>query len=341
MKEWSMREVFLIFGREVSIFCYSSHHTHRMQTLKPRRLQHGDLIGLVTPASPIADPARIERGVRYLETLGYRVLVAENVNKSRGYLAGTDEERIADLHALFRNTEVRAIFCIRGGYGTPRILSLIDYRLIARNPKIFVGYSDITALQLAIWKRCRLVTFQGPMLGVDLAGDVDHFAEEWLWKLLTSKTPAGPILSAAEATVTVRPGKARGQLLGGNLALMLSIFGTRYQPDYSGSLLFLEDTDEEPYRIDRMFTQLRHASILSKCAGLLLGQFTDSDPKDPTKPSLTLAEVFGDVASWSSVPILSNLPFGHIPRKLTLPQGIGARVDTQARTLNITESAVR
>jgi muramoyltetrapeptide carboxypeptidase len=312
-----------------------------MQTLKPRRLQHGDLIGLVTPASPIADPTRIERGVRYLETLGYRVLVAENVNKSRGYLAGTDEERVADLHTLFRNKHVKALFCIRGGYGTPRILSLLDYRLIAQNPKIFVGYSDITALQLAIWKKCRLVTFQGPMLGVDLAGEIDRFAEEWLWKLLTSNTPAGPLLSAAETTVTVRPGKARGKLLGGNLALMLSIFGTRYQPDFSGSLLFLEDTDEEPYRIDRMFTQLRHASVLSKSAAMLLGQFTDSDPKDPTKPSLTLAEVLGDVASWSAVPVLSNLPFGHIPRKLTLPEGIGARVDTQARTVDITESAVR
>ena len=312
-----------------------------MQILKPRRLQRGDCIGIATPASPIADPTRIERGVRYLETLGYRVVVPKNLNRSRGYLAGTDEERVADLHDLFSNKDVRAIFCVRGGYGTPRILSLVDYRLIARNPKIFVGYSDITALQLALWRRCRLVTFQGPMLGVDLAVDVDRFAEEWLWKLLTSGTPAGNLLPETEPTVSVHPGRAHGRLLGGNLALMLSIFGTRYQPDFKNSLLFIEDTDEEPYRIDRMFTQLRHASLLAKSAALLLGQFTDSDPKDPTKPSLTLAEVLGDIASWSTAPILSNLPFGHIPRKLTLPQGIHARVDTHARTLVITEGAVR
>ncbi len=312
-----------------------------MTVTKPRRLSPGDLVGILAPASPVADPSRIERGVRYLERNGYRVLVAENVGKARGYLAGTDEERVADMHALFANSDVKAILCARGGYGTPRILTMLDYRLIARNPKIFVGYSDITAMQLAIWKKCGLVTYQGPMLAVDLYGEVDPFAEEWFWKILTARGPLGPLPIDAEAAITVRAGKARGRLLGGNLALLCAIVGTRYQPDFSGAILFLEDTDEEPYRIDRMFTQLRHASILDRSRGILLGQFTDSEPKDPTKPSLTLAEAFEDASAWSSVPMLSNLPFGHIPRKLTMPIGIGARFDAGTRTVELTEAATR
>ena len=140
-----------------------------MKPLKPPRLRAGDLIGLVSPASPIADPSRIDKGVRYLESLGYRVEVAPSVLKNHGYLAGTDEERAGDLHAFFARKDIRAIMCIRGGYGTPRLLRLINYRLIASNPKIFVGYSDLTSLQLAIWKKTGLVQFHGPMVGVDMA----------------------------------------------------------------------------------------------------------------------------------------------------------------------------
>lgn len=194
------------------------HFTYSMQALKPRRLRHGDLIGLVTPASPIADASRLERGVHYLESLGYRVLPAANVNKMRGYLAGTDEERAADLHALFKHKEVRAIFCIRGGYGTPRLLSLLNYRLIARNPKIFVGYSDVTALQLAFWRRCRLVSFHGPMVGVDFGEEINPFAEEWFWKLVTTSGALGRLPIDGQTAMTLRPGKRRGRLLGGNLS---------------------------------------------------------------------------------------------------------------------------
>lgn len=317
------------------------HFTYSMQALKPRRLRHGDLIGLVTPASPIADASRLERGVHYLESLGYRVLPAANVNKMRGYLAGTDEERAADLHALFKHKEVRAIFCIRGGYGTPRLLSLLNYRLIARNPKIFVGYSDVTALQLAFWRRCRLVSFHGPMVGVDFGEEINPFAEEWFWKLVTTSGALGRLPIDGQTAMTLRPGKRRGRLLGGNLSLVASVLGTRFAPDFARSVLFLEDTDEESYRIDRLLVQLRHASILSKISAMLLGQFTNSDPSDPTKPSLTLAEVLEDAASWTDAPILANLPFGHIPNKLTLPLGILARVDAEARTVHLVEGAVR
>ncbi len=312
-----------------------------MDVRKPRRLQRGDLIGLITPASAVADASRIDQGVHYLEGLGYRVMVGEHVNRLRGYLAGTDEERAADINALFAAPDVRAIFCLRGGYGTPRLLPLLNYRMIAKNPKILVGYSDITALQHALWRKCGLVTFQGPMTAVDFAGEIDSFAEEWFWKIVTSSSPAGRLAIDAGAAMTLRPGTAGGRLLGGNFALLNALLGTRYQPDFTGSILILEDTDEEPYRIDRMFTHLRHAAVLDKCKALLLGQFTNSEAADPTKPSLTLAEVLEDAASWTSVPVLSNIPFGHIPRKLTIPLGIRARIDAGARTVDLIEGAVR
>ena len=330
----------LAFPRKLPIFTSYIPHPLTMDSFKPKGLRRGDLIGLVTPASTATDPARIERGVQYLERLGYHVLLAPNANRMRGYLAGTDEERASDINSLFANPEVSAVFCIRGGYGSPRILSLLDYRLIARNPKIFVGYSDITAMQLAFWKKCRLVTFQGPMVSSDFGETVDPYAEEWFWKTITSTKAIGR-LDIGSDSKTLRPGKARGRLLGGNFALLAALLGTKYQPDFTGSLLFLEDTDEEPYRIDRMFTHVRHASILDHSKALILGQFSNSDPSDPTKPSLTLAEVLDDATSWTEIPVLANLPFGHIPRKLTIPLGVNARLDAGGRTLDLTESAVR
>lgn len=311
-----------------------------MEPLKPRRLKAGDLIGIVSPASRIADPARIERGVSYLERLGYRTIVGKNVLNTYGYLAGTDDERVSDLHDMFTHPDVKAIVCIRGGYGTPRLLSLLNYRLIARHPKIFVGYSDVTSLQLALWKKCRLVTFQGPMLGVDLADTLDGYTEEIFWRLLTSPKRAGQVLPPEEPTVTLRRGKGSGRLLGGNLAHLTAILGTVHQPVFDGSLLFLEDIGEEPYRIDRMMTQLRHAGILDRVKGILAGQFTDCAPKDASKPSLSVDEVFAEYASWIRTPLLAHLPFGHESRKMTIPIGIRARLDSAARTIEFLEGAV-
>lgn len=308
--------------------------------LKPPRLAPGDLIGLVSPASTIADLSRIDRGVAYLERLGYRVTVGKHVANVYGYLAGTDDERLADLHEMFANRAVKAVFCIRGGYGTPRLLSGLDFRLIARNPKIVVGYSDITALQLAIWRRCRLITFHGPMLGVDLADPMDSFTEELFWRVLTSTKKAGNVLPSDEPISVLRPGRATGSLLGGNLALLTSIMGTRYLPSFAESLLYIEDIGEEPYRVDRMLAQLRHAGILDNAKALLGGKFTDCGPKDASKPSLSLDQVFHETAEMLAIPYLANLPFGHESRKMTLPVGIRGRVDTARGTLEYLEGAV-
>jgi muramoyltetrapeptide carboxypeptidase len=308
---------------------------------KPTRLKHGDLIGIVSPASRIVDPTRIEKGVAYLERQGYRTVLGKNILHTYGYLAGTDEERIADLHEMFVHPEVKAIMCIRGGYGTPRLLSLINYRLVARHPKIFVGYSDITSLQLALWKKCGLVSFQGPMVGVDLADPLDTYTEELFWRLLTSPKKAGQVIPSGEPVSVVRSGKASGRLLGGNLAHLVAIMGTVHQPSLKDSLLFVEDIGEEPYRIDRMLTQLRHAKVLDQARAILGGQFTDCGPKDPEKPSLSIETIFQEIGGMISKPILAGIPFGHEARKMTIPMGIRGRVDADAHTLEFLEGAVR
>jgi len=312
-----------------------------MTPLKPPRLRPGDLVALVSPASTIADPSRIDRAVRYLESLGYRTKVGRSVLSTLGYLAGTDEERVADLHDAFGDPQVKAILCIRGGYGTPRILSMLKYPLIARNPKIFMGYSDITALALAMWRKTGLVTFHGPMAGVDMADPMDSFTEDLLWRVVTSRQKLGAIRFPDPPGRGLVPGRAVGRLLGGNLALLVSSMGTPYFPDLRGAVLFIEDIGEEPYRVDRMLAQLRNARILSSCAAILGGQFTDCGPKDATKPSLTLEEVFQDAARRTGRPFLGGLPFGHEARKMTIPVGIRARVDTGMGELEYLEAAVR
>lgn len=313
-----------------------------MTTTYPPKLKKGDLIGIISPSSPIADPSRIERGVRYLESLGYRALVGENVGKTNGYLAGTDEQRVADLHAMFYDSRVKAIICVRGGYGAPRLLSLFNYRLAARNPKILVGFSDVTALQLALWKKCRLITFHGPMAGVEMANQIDPFTEELFWRVLTSSKKIGAIPFPSEpAPESLVQGKTIGRLLGGNLSLVASLMGTKYQPDFTNSILFLEEIAEEPYRIDRMLTQLRNGSVFSKASGMLFGQFTDCKPLDGTKPSLSTPQVLEEAALKFGKPVLANLPFGHVPKKLTLPSGLRVKMNATTNTLHFLEAAVR
>jgi muramoyltetrapeptide carboxypeptidase len=311
----------------------------RMRTLKPKKLRKGDLIAIVSPASPIADPAKIEKGTRYLESLGYRVTVGRNAEQRYGYLAGSDARRAADLHAMFGDPKVKALFCIRGGYGTPRLLRRLDYRLIARNPKILVGFSDITALQLALWTHCRLVTFHGPMVGTDMAGPVNPYTEEMLWRVLTSdKTLQRKI--PFDRAVVLRRGTAEGRLIGGNLSLIVSLLGTPAAPDFRRTLLFIEEVGEEPYRVDRMLTQLAHAGVLGKANALLCGEFLDCVPKDRSVPSFTVDEILRDLRASLRVPVITHLPFGHSERKLTVPIGMRARVNGAGRSLTFLEAPV-
>lgn len=312
-----------------------------MKPVKPPRLKNGDVIGLVSPASTPTPRDKIEGSVRYLEGLGYRVKVGQHVSKAWGYLAGTDKERAEDFNAMIRDPQVKAIFALRGGYGTPRILPLIQYRALARQPKIVSGFSDITALQLAIYRKCGLVTFSGPMPAVEFWKEPDQYTEEQFWRLITSKSVVGTLENPLQERYDLqKEGKTSGVILGGNLALVVSTLGTPFMPPLSGAILVLEEVGEYPYRVDRMFAQLRNAGILKNLAGMLLGQFTECEPKDPAQPHLNVEYLLKEYAQMVEGPVLGNLLYGHIPKKLTVPFGLRATVDTKKRRIEVRESAV-
>jgi muramoyltetrapeptide carboxypeptidase len=310
--------------------------------IKPPRLRPGDTLGLVAPASPAPDDTRIEKGVRYLESQGFRVKPGHYLSARHGFCAGTDAQRAADLNTMFRDPVVKGIFCLRGGYGSGRLLPLLDTAAIRRHPKIFVGFSDITALQLGLLRRPGLVTFSGPLVGVEFANRVDPFTEEHFWRLLTSRRRIGFLPSPAHAPplVTMQNGRVEGRLIAGNLALILSLLGTRYLPDLRHCLLVVEDVGEHLHRVDRMWSQLRLAGLLGQLAGLVFGTFSDCPPAPTPGARQTLDRIQREVAQWISGPVARGLPYGHHPRRITLPLGLAARLDIPRGGLTILESAV-
>ena len=312
-----------------------------MTIIKPTRLHKGSTIGLVAPASTPSSEEKIEKGAAYLEKLGYRVKFGKHIRKIHGYLAGTDEERAADFNTMVRDKDVKAIFAIRGGYGTPRILRMIDYRSLRQNPKIIAGYSDITALQLAIFRKTGLVTFSGPMTGSDMWKDFDPYTEEHFWQLLTSTKKIGVLKNPIDEPLNIlKTGKARGRLLGGNLSLIACLMGTPFLPNMHGSILFLEDVEEAPYRVDRMLAHLLNAGVLPELAGLVFGKFTDCNPDNPSEPHFVIDHVLDEYANTIKRPVAANFQYGHIPRKLTVPIGLQALLDTKRSRIEILEGAV-
>jgi muramoyltetrapeptide carboxypeptidase len=312
-----------------------------MTIIKPPRLHKGSIIGLVAPASTPSTEEMIEKGAVYLEKLGYRVKFGKHIRKTNGYLAGTDEERTADFNDMVHDKEVKAIVAIRGGYGTPRILQMIDYRSLKQNPKIIAGYSDITALQLAIFRKIGLVTFSGPMIGTDMWKGIDPYTEENFWRLITSTKKIGVLENPnGEPLKILRQGKAHGQLLGGNFSLLACLMGTPFLPILRDSILVIEDVEEAPHRIDRMLAQLHNAGVLQDIAGLVFGKFTECNPGNPSEPHLTIDQIQKEYAEKIKCPVVANFQYGHIPRKLTVPIGIQAILNTKQNKIEILESAV-
>ena len=312
-----------------------------MTTIKPPRLRKGDLIGLIAPASTPSNEEKIVKGVEYLERLGYQVKLGKYIRNVHGFLAGTDEDRASDINEMVRDKNVKAIFSIRGGYGTPRLLQLINYHALKQNPKIIVGYSDLTALQLAIFRKVGLVTFSGPMTGVDLWKVIDPYTEEQFWRLLTSNKKVGSLENPLEEPVIIlRQGKARGRLLGGNLSLLVSLLGTPFQPALRGSILVLEDVDEAPHRVDRMLAHLLNAGVLRGLAALVFGKFSDCKPRDPEEPYLKIDEIQEEYTAKIKCPVITNFQYGHIPKKLTLPLGLQTTLDTKHKRIEVLESCV-
>ena len=309
--------------------------------LRPRALRRGDVIGLVAPAGALWRPERVEGCVRYLEGRGYRVEVAAHALGHDGAFAGSDEQRLSDLNGMLRDPRIRAVMALRGGYGTPRLLDRIDYAAVRRDPKIVVGYSDITALQLALWRKTGLVSFSGPLGAVEFASAPDPVTEESFWRLVTSRRTQGRLpLPEGEALQTRQTGLGEGPLLGGCLSLVAALLGTPFSPDYRGAVLALEDVHEQFHRVDRMMTQLRLAGVLGRAQGLLLGRFTHTTAADPAHPFHDLEAVWRSVLEGVKAPILEGFPYGHVPRKVTLPWGIPVRVDGQRQTVTLLESAV-
>ena len=311
--------------------------------IKPAMLKPGDLVGLIAPSGVMED-ALIEKGVKNLESYGFKVKVGANIRAARGGYAGTVAQRIDDLHGMFLDKDVKAIWAARGGSGCSALLPSIHYDLIRANPKVLVGYSDITALHLAIYRRARLVTFHGPVAASDY---LDTTLKHLKSVLFNPDFPYSiPVPSQAEELpgeefrpFVIRPGRAKGALTGGNLSLLSALAGTSYSASFRGKIVFIEDIGEQPYRLDRMLTQLLQATDLAKAAGIALGVFTDCQPKGDA-PSLSLPDALRDRLSNLGIPVAYGFPFGHIAHQATLPYGIQAEIDTEKGTLTLLESAV-
>jgi muramoyltetrapeptide carboxypeptidase len=312
-----------------------------MRLLLPSPLPAKATIGIVSPASPQRDAKRLERGIAYLESLGHSVVLGNHVHARYGaYLAGTDAERCADLEQMFADKRIDAIFCARGGYGSARLLDRLDYGLIKRNPKILVGFSDITALQMALLKRTGLVTFSGALPSVDMADGFTPESEEWFWRALTSKRPLGPIQQPWPTRV-VQQGAAEGPLIGGNLSVFVTLLGTPYQPPTKGSILVLEDVGEETYSIDRMLNHLRQANVLGTLNGMIAGEWSQSSRPKGSTPHRDVQEVIAEAAEHISGPVLTNMMYGHEPLKLTVPFGVRVRLSSRGSGLRFLEPALR
>jgi muramoyltetrapeptide carboxypeptidase len=321
--------------------------TSANKLIKPKALRAGDLVGVVAPGTAVPDPERLALVEPTLRFFGLRAKLGRYVARGSGHVTRTVSERVDDLHAMFRDPEVKAVFCIRGGYGSMQLLDKLDYDLIRRNPKVFIGYSDITALHLAINRHAALVTFHGPIV---LSSFTDYTQRNFRQALFDAR-PAGKLTNPQESNQlrpehplrTIRAGTATGQLVGGNLSLVTALMGTPYEIETRGRILFIEDVGEEPYRIDRMLTQLRLAGKLDQAAGIVFGECSECAPND-YKPSFawdaTLGEVLDNILGATRVPVLSGLTIGHTADQLTLPLGVNATLNADEKTLELKEAGV-
>jgi muramoyltetrapeptide carboxypeptidase len=297
---------------------------HPTAIIRPPALQEGDCIGLAAPASPFRREA-FAAGVEVLHDLGFRVHYAPRVFEACRYLAGSDRARAAELQELFANPEVKAILCCRGGYGSQRLIPHLDADLIRANPKIFVGYSDLTSLLLYLYSRCCLVTLHGPVVAGDLRPGLEPAMLRQFKGILTGDDDAmQPPAAAYDSLTVLRSGEAEGRLLGGCLSLFVCSIGTSFQPETQGSILFLEDRGERLYAIDRMLTYLKLSGVLAGVRGLVFGHI-DPVQRDRDQP-YGVPDVILDVLGDLPIPILYGFPSGHCPQPLTLPFGVRAAI---------------
>jgi muramoyltetrapeptide carboxypeptidase len=301
----------------------------RMTTSRrfPPRLREGSRIGLVAPSGSLG-AQDLKQSIENVRSFGWEAVPGEHVRKHDGYLAGSDAHRLADLNRFAADESIDAVWCVRGGYGATRLLDELDYDAWARRPRAIIGYSDITALHSAIGERADVVTYHGPTArGVLTSLTRASFADA---VTLNAKSPW--VISGG--MTTLRGGRARGRLAGGNLSLVTAMMGTPYEWDLDGAILVLEDVLEAVYRIDRMLTQIKASGALARVAGIAFGQFTEI-PHDVDNAERPLERVLREFAEWANVPCVGNFPIGHVPDHVTLPLGAIAELDADRGTLTI------
>lgn len=316
----------------------------RKPLIKPKRLAPGDTVGLVLPATEAMSEDEIQFAREQMEAIGFHVVVGAHAYDKWGYFAGHDRDRADDINRMFADDRIAGIVCYTGGWGSPRVLPYLDFDLIARKPKVFIGYSDITALLNPIHQRTGLVTFHGPVGG----STFDPYTLENFKRVVMTPETAGllasppkkpdELIDRTNRIVKLAPGKASGRLAGGNLTMIATLMGTPYELDTTGAILFLEDVDEELYRIDRMLTQLALGGEFAHISGFVFGRCTNCTFKGPT---FSLEEILRDRFASLPVPAISGLSFGHLEQKLVMPIGIQATLDADAGTVRIDEAAVQ
>ncbi len=319
-----------------------------MMPLKPKALRRGDAISVVVPAGPV-NRERIDRALERLRKRGFRAKTYGDIYRSKSYLAGDDKTRADELMAAFRDAETTAVWCARGGYGVSRLLDRIDFDLIRRHPKVLIGFSDITALHIAIHQRTDLVTFHGPNLQDGFGGQDEPppANEAVLWQaiLAEEQSNAGQGYAYDLTKIenvelrTLRGGASRGRLVGGNLAVLAALMGTPFEIDTAGRILFLEDVGERLYRIDRYLSQLWLAGKLQAAAGVLLGSFSYSE-NEPAESEEAVAALFDHYFGRLDVPVLAGFPAGHTKHNLTLPVGALIEMDANKKLVRVCESTV-
>lgn len=314
----------------------------QVERILPGRLKKGDLIGLVTPGSSVTEE-QLNDCISKLEEMGFRTTYNDTVLSEYGYFAGKDQERADELMEMFTREDVDGIWCVRGGYGSIRILDLLDYDQIRKNPKVFIGYSDITALLTSIYQECGLVTFHGPVG----TSDFNRFSLKSMKKVLMEadgdykypyKREKGSRNNPEFDQYTLSGGRAEGALIGGNISVLDSIIGTRFEPDFQNKIVYLEEIGEKTYRVDKMLFHLLSGSNLKQAAGIVMGVFGECNINDA--PTLSLKEALDDLLIPLNIPVSYGLSFGHIKRMVTIPTGIMAAMDADKNSLMLLEAAV-
>ena len=319
--------------------------TRSKHVTRPPRLASGARVAIVAPSGPCLEQDDVTRSLELCRALGLDAVFGAHVRDRLGYLAGSDADRLSDLNAALRDPAIDAVWCIRGGYGMTRILDEVDFEALRRRPKAIIGFSDITALLLAAHGETGVITFHGPTARHPMPEfSLRHFDEvlrnaEPAGRLERLAPPAGVLAPRTNRIVTLRPGVAEGPLLGGNLSLLQCLIGTKYFPDLSGAILFLEDVGEALYRVDRMLTHLRAAGAFTHLAGVLVGRFTEMR-RETGDGAFGFDEVLEQYFGPLGVPVAYGFPVGHIDEQWTLPLGVRARFDATSGEVDLLEAAV-